>query len=167
MPERDGGPIKIDDVVIDSETGEILEMPPGFSGDQLEWFVVRARQAREQEQTWKAAGGYFRKVIGGLLTQAGEKTIRTQHGIASWRGRQNRKADPARLEGVAAEYELDADAVTSILSTAKTLDVKRLDELKAIIDPEAIDALITEDPTEWVQVDAPRLAAPKIEKGEG
>lgn len=167
MTNDNEGVVTIDGMTIDTESGEILEMPEGFSGDKLGWLCVRARQCREQETTWKQAAGYYKQGIGALLNQAGQKSIATEFGRASWRGRQNRTGDPSKIDQVAREFELDADQMTAIYATATKLDPKELDLLKAgVVPPEAIDALITESPSEWVQVDAPRLDAPNITKGD-
>lgn len=154
--------IKIDDLVIDEETGEILETPEGI-GDPLEWLTHRANEANAASNAWKAASGMYKKAIGELLNQAGVKSMRTQHGTPGWRGRLTRTGRPERLPEVAKEHELSRAQENAILACAKTLDAKLLDDLENV-PKEATRALIDESETSWVQITPSKPTPPEIEK---
>ena len=157
--------IRIDDLIIDEETGEILQLPVGI-GDPLEWLTFRAADAGAAEKAWKAAAGMYKKAIGELLNQAGVRSMQTQHGTPGWRGRTTRTGRPDRLPKIAEEYELTRRQKNAILACASELDAKRLDELlrKDLIPREVRDALIDESGSSWVQISPAKPAPPEIER---
>ena len=60
-------------------------------------------------------------------------------------------------------FELSGAQVNAILTTAKDLDVKRLEALEGI-PKDAIRGLITESESAWVQIDPVKKHAPDIER---
>lgn len=153
---------KIGDIIIDEETGEILQMPEGI-GDPLEWFTHLANEANAASNAWKATAGMYRQAIGRLLDQAGVKSMKTQYGTPGWRGRLNRKGRPERLPEVTEQYELSRDQQNAILGCASALDAKLLDALEGV-PQEAKSDLIEVSESSWVQITPPRPAPPDVEK---
>lgn len=167
MPDSKGSAVKIGDVIIDEQTGEILECPEGI-GDRMEWLTHLAVEAKDQEKTWASAGGMYRQAIGKLLDEAGQKRIATEYGIPGWRARLDRRAKPDNLPELIKEHELSEGQVNAVFTTARELDVGRLDILvkQGVIPAPVARGLTTEKESSWVQIDVKRKAAPEVERIE-
>jgi hypothetical protein len=154
--------VKIGDLIIDEETGEILEMPEG-AGEPLEWLTHRANEARAASKAWEGIGGMYKKAIGQLLIKAGVKSMRTQYGTPGWRGRLTRTGRPERLPEVAKEHELSRDQQNAILGCASALDAKKLDALEGV-PKEAKAGLVDESESSWVQISPATPQPPEVER---
>lgn len=158
---------KIGDLVIDEETGEVLEWPEGVSGDKISALILRAVQARRNREGWEQAEALYKRAIGDQLSRAGVKAAKTQWGTASWRAPQPSPVGRAdRLEAIAELHELTGTDLLLIYSCGTHIDGKRL-----LLLAEKVPSLakaITEM-IEWretkvhVRIDPPREAAPEIE----
>jgi hypothetical protein len=63
----------VDGLLVDLETGEILEFPEGITGDKFEWAKHKLLQAQEQEKVWKARVQIFKSSLGKMLIDMGVK----------------------------------------------------------------------------------------------
>ena len=154
--------VKIGDIIIDEETGEILEMPEGI-GDPLEWLTHRTNEANAASNAWKGIAGMYKKAIGELLNKAGVKSMRTQYGTPGWRGRVTRMGCPELLPDVAERYELSRAQQDAILACASQLDAKELDALEGV-PAEAKRDLIHESESTWVQISPATPMPPDVQK---
>lgn len=170
IEQRDGiAALKIGDLLIDEETGEVLEWPAGSGADRLAYLTRQCVEAQRAVKAWETALNAYRAAIGRLLDDAGIDSVRTQHGAAAIRNRTNRVGRPERVPDVADRYELRREQVEAIWQCAATLDAKRLlalSEAGAIPDDAARD-LIDSKTIAYVQVTAARPAPPSIERAGG
>jgi len=158
------GAVKIGDLLIDEETGEVLEWPEGVSGDKFEWLTLRAKQAQANIDGWKAVEAHLRRALGHMLGD--QRSIKTAYGTPRWASRVDRIAKPERVPKVVQEFELSREGELAIWMTAKELDPKRIDVLPEELVPAEAKRLLVEDVPRgpWVQIDPPRAAPPEIER---
>ena len=154
--------VKVGDLVIDEETGEILETPEGI-GDPLEWLTHKANEAQRAGKAWEAVFGMYKAALGVLLTKAGVKSIQTQYGAPGWRSRKNRRVRVDRLPDVIKDYELTHAHVEALLLCAPGLTVK---DVEALDLPDGAKEKLIEDglPTAYLQITPPTPMAPDIER---
>lgn len=76
--------VDIDGVIIDDDTGEIVEKPEGFKQELLAWLQIQHRNASEQDKGWSMEKGALNRA---LLRHMGE-VRRIQNGdlVSSVRG---------------------------------------------------------------------------------
>jgi len=153
--------VKIGDIIIDEETGEILQLPEGI-GDPLEWLTHKANEANAASKAWKGIAGKYCNALGGLLTKAGVKSMRTQYGTPGHRTRVDRRGRPERLPQAVERYELSPSQQFAILGCASALDAKRLDALEGV-PTEAKEDLIDESVSSWVQISPATPMPPEVE----
>lgn len=161
--------VMVDDLLIDEVTGEVIEGWPAELRDvpgKIEYLTMRERQAAAAESAWKQYHGFLRQAIGKLLDEADLKSLRTRYGTPGWRTRTTREGVMDRLPLVQHKYELSLEQVTAILFCAKALKADLLEKLKGApiftAAQDAIDALIDESTSAWVQVTAARPDPPEI-----
>ena len=168
MNETDHEPnaVKVDDLIIDEDTGEILEMPEGVSGELVEFLTFREGELARGESAYKQARFLIKLAIKRELEKLDLKSLQTQHGRPVIRSRTTRKAGIARLYKVIAKYELSKEQVEQIIACAVTFSPDGLDFLadNDIISREAIEALIEEKTSEWLQVNPVLKEPPVVEK---
>ena len=153
--------IKIGDLIIDEETGEILQLPEGV-GDPLEWMTHQANEARAAEKAWAAVGGMYKTALGDLLTKAGVKSMRTKYGAPGWRSRRNRKVRLDRLPQILEDHELSHEDVLTLLLCASELSVTKVEA--GDLPADALKELIDETPpATWVQITPASPQPPDIE----
>jgi hypothetical protein len=151
--------IKIGDVIIDEETGEILAMPEGL-GDPLEWLTHKAKEANEASKAWAAQKGMYHAAIGRLLAEAGVKAMKTPHGTPMHMTRTDRRASGDAVHRAIAEHELSPAQQRVIFLCAASYNVKELEALITgdgvghgiTIPSEVIDGMIETSVSAWVQV---------------
>ena len=162
MTELDHEPnaVKIDDLIIDEDTGEVLEMPKGVTGELVEFLTFREVELGRGESAYKQARFLVKLAIKRELEKLDLKSLQTQHGRPVIRRRVTRKGQMDRLETVARNHELTREQMEFILWCASSLDAKRLESLDSV-PREAIEALIEEKTSEWLQV-SPVLKEPPV-----
>ena len=160
------GAVKIGDLLVDEESGEILEWGD-VSGDKFEHLTLQAIKAQANIAGWEQSLGILKRALGWMLSQADQRSIRTPYGTPRWASRIDRVAMPERVPLVVRDYELPREIEGLIWMTARALDPKKLTELEAIGTlPEGICKALIEDKPRgpWVQIDAPREQPPEIQR---
>ena len=172
--------VRVDDMLVDPETGEILE-----GADDLDSLTQRLVDAQAQIKAWEQAVALYKSAIGRKLDLLNIRTAETPFGIPQWRTQTRRYGKADRVLHAKQRFGLiDAD-VEAIYACASALDPKKLDELRdeflsdapagfdsAHADPadlsllRAIEFLIDEQTISYVLVAPLRKAAPAIEKVE-
>ena len=156
--------IVIDGLIIDEETGEILDLPDG-AGEPIAYLTARALAAKSASDEWERVYNIMRHSLGKLLKDAGLERLATEYGTPGWRSRKVDKAVLERLPEIVKAHELNAQQTALIFSCASTLNVGRLESLKmtGAMPPDAIEELIERGSTSWVQIDKPRPLPPRVE----
>lgn len=156
--------IRVDDLLIDPDTGEILsEVDPGLDG-----LAMRLKDAGEQRKAWEQAEAMLKSAIGKKLDDANLKSAVTPSGIPTWRTQVRKSAHAARIDEVCEKYGLNDVLRMKLYECAGTLDVKRLHELgqdantDALL--EAILDLVEEKVVSFVLLQPLRRSAPKLEE---
>ncbi len=164
--EDSGGLIRVDDLVVDVTTGEVVEWPRAVRGDRIEYLVHQLVEAQRAAKLWQEAAAVYKAALGRCLTDAGLTAMQTSSGRVAWRTRVLRRGRPERVETVAAPYELTREQVGAIWACAATLDAKKLSALAAAgaIPQEAADELIEEQVSRFVVVTPARPAPPRVER---
>ncbi len=165
MTEVDHEPkaVKVDDLIIDEDSGEILEMPEGVTGELVEFLTFREVELARGESAYKQARFLIKLAIKRELEKLDLKSLQTQHGRPVIRSRTTRKGKVERLLRVATDFELSAEQQAFIRLTATGFDAKMLDALVETntLPRDAIEALIEEKTSEWLQV-SPVLKEPPV-----
>lgn len=60
-------------VLIDGDTGEILEWPEGLGGDRTEWLMAQHVNATEQEKAWKIEKGTWGRGLELILEESEQR----------------------------------------------------------------------------------------------
>lgn len=161
--------IEIDNLVIDEETGEILEgMGPDAPG-RVEQLITMAVEAQRAVKAWEQAFNAYRAVLGRLLQDQQSTSLTTPVGSVAIRARTTRRATAENLRNFLESRTGQIDVVEEMLlwRCAKELDPKRLDELASRSDwwtAVVVGELIEETTSTWVQVSPPRPEPPVIER---
>ena len=162
MNDHEPRAVKVDDLVVDELTGEVLELPEN-AGDLVEFLTYREVELARGESAYKQARFLVKLALKRELEKLDLKSLQTQYGRPVIRSRTNRKGIVDRLAGVCGRYELTPSQRLRILYCASSLDAKQLDDLTEI--PfEAIEALIEETRSEWLQVNPILKTPPVVEK---
>ena len=151
--------VKVDDLIIDESSGEILELPEN-AGDVVEFLTYREVELKRGEDAYKQARTLVKLALKRELEKLDLRSLQTQYGRPVIRSRVNRKGQMDRLQAVARDHELTREQMEFILWCASSLDAKRLESLDSV-PREAIEALIEETTSEWLQV-FPILKPPPV-----
>ena len=163
---------RVDGLLIDEETGEILE-GDGIATEQLQLNHIAAG---DQEKDWKATKQAYGRALQRRLDEAGTRALNTDSG-RTWEvaGSVTLKARAsAVLEAKSLELMNDAQAERLLLAAAKELDPEIVQAHIADIAGENEGLrrqlrrqLIDEQPRSgYVQSKAPKRDAPKVERVE-
>lgn len=164
MNDHEPKAVKVDDLIIDEESGEILELPQN-AGDLIELLTYRLTTLQEAERAYKQAIVLLKLALKRELERLDLRSLQTQYGRPSIRSRTTRKGRVERVVQVVGDFELSKDQVDNIYSAAIGFDAKLLDALAGNLVPrEAIEALIEETTSEWVQVSPILKEPPKVER---
>ena len=165
MNDHEPRAVKVDDLVVDELTGEVLELPEN-AGDKAEFLTYRLTALQEAERAYKQAIVLLKLALQRELEKLDLKSLQTQYGRPVIRSRTTRKGRVERMPTVVDDFELSDQQTTHILDAATSLDAKYLDTLaeKGIVPREAIEALIEETHSEWLQVSPILKAPPVVEK---
>ena len=165
MNDHEPRAVKVDDLIIDEDTGEVLELPEN-AGDLVEFLTYREVELARGESAYKQARFLVKLALKRELEKLDLKSLQTQYGRPVIRSRTTRKGKMERLLSVSGQYELTNEQVVTILGCAASLDAKALDALTGL-SPDlapAIEALIEETHSEWLQVSPVLKEPPVIEK---
>ena len=154
--------IRVDDLIIDESTGEVLELPQN-AGDKAEFLTYRLVTLQEAERAYKQAIVLLKLALKRELEGLDLKSLQTQYGRPVIRTRTTREGIPSRLEEVREKFELRSHMVSAIWQSATAFDSKALDALVEDynVPREAIEALIEETHSEYLQV-SPVLKPPPV-----
>ena len=165
MDDHEPRAVKVDDLIIDEDTGEVLELPEN-AGDLVEFLTYREVELARGESAYKQARFLVKLALKRELEKLDVKSLQTQYGRPTIRSRTTRKAGIEQLYKVMVQYELSKEQVEQIIACAATFSPGGLDFLadNEIIPREAIEALIEETHSEWLQVNPILKTPPVVEK---
>jgi len=157
--------VKVEDLVVDELTGEVLELPEN-AGDKAEFLTYRLVTLQEAERAYKQAIVLLKLALKRELEKLDLKSLQTQYGRPVIRRRTTREGTVARLREILQDYELSSLQIMDTLYCASRLDGKQLDALAedGIIPREFAEALIEETTSEWLQVSPVLKEPPVVEK---
>ena len=165
-PEIDREPVglKVGDLIVDEETGEIMELPKNV-GEPVAWMTLRLTEATAARKAWEQHEIIYKSVLGNLLDAAELTRMRTEYGTAGRRSRLNRRARIERLPILKDVFELTEKQIAIILTCAKELDVRALEALPPdAVPPEVIKLLVDESMSSWVQISPLTPTPPPVER---
>ncbi len=165
MTDHEPKAVKVDELIIDSDTGEVLELPEN-AGDLVEFLTYRLVTLQEAERAYKQAIVLLKLALKRELEKLDLKSLQTQYGRPVIRTRTTRKAVVGKLHHVMPEYELSIEQVEAIFACASALDTRMLEALAndGSVPADAIEALIEETHSEWLQVSPILKTPPVVEK---
>jgi len=158
---------KVGDLVIDPDTGEIIEFPENLAGaaERMAWLALQWEEANGQAKEWEATKARYTAAMDRLLTEMDVPGFKTErHSIRRQAG--YAKAHIEKLPEARITYELsDADTDLIILSGASALNAKRLEQLIASR-PDLKDALLSliDQTKGFLRVERLRRQAPEIQR---
>jgi hypothetical protein len=165
LREMLGNAVKVGDLLVNEESGEILEWPAGWTGDKFEHLTLQAVKAQQNIAGWEQSLGIIKRALGWMLSQADQRSIRTPYGTPRFASRVDRVAAPERVPQVVEQMELGREIEALIWMTAKALDPKKLTELEQNgVLPEGVARALIEDKPRgpWLQIDPPKEQPPEI-----
>lgn len=154
--------IRVNDLIINELTGEVLELPQN-AGDKAEFLTYRLVELQNDERAYKQAIVLVKLALKRELESLDLKSLQTQYGRPVIRSRTTRTGKMERVRHISGDYELTNEQVVTILGCAASLDARQLDALAeyGTVPREAIEALIEEKTSEWLQV-SPILKEPPV-----
>lgn len=157
--------VKVEDLIIDEDTGEVLELPEN-AGDKAEFLTYRLVTLQEAERAYKQAIVLLKLALKRELEKLDLKSLQTQYGRPVIRSRTTRKGKVERVAQVAADFELSEAQWVNVYTTASGFSAKALEGLATAgaVPREAIEALIEETHSEWLQVSPILKTPPVVEK---
>ena len=157
--------VKVDDLIIDEDTGEVLELPEN-AGDKAEFLTYRLVTLQESERAYKQAIVLLKLALKRELEKLDLTSLQTQYGRPVIRSRVTRKGKVERVPAVRHDFELSQQAWHCIFYAASSFDAEELDHLAEVgaVPREAIEALIEETHSEWLQVSPVLKEPPIVEK---
>ncbi len=167
MNDHEPRAMKVNDIIIDEETGEVLEMPQN-AGDKAEFLTYRLVELQNDERAYKQAIVLIKLALKRELETLDLKSLQTQYGRPVIRSRVTRKGKVERLVRVQADHELSKEQTEQIMYCASALDTGLLEFLadEGRVPRDAIEALIEETRSEWLQVSSILKEPPVVERVE-
>ena len=154
--------VEVDGLIIDEETGEILERPEGWTQTQdFRNFAQRRDEAVRQRDRWDKLAGFYGERLGEMLTALGTKKHVEADMSVQWVERKPmRKIDPAALFDVLAGMEMPMDERVRFLREC----VKVVDADKALaLNEDAVWPLVEYVPVKpYIRQDIVAKPAPAI-----
>ena len=165
MNDHEPRAVKVDDLIIDEDSGEVLELPEG-AGDKVEFLTYRLVELQRDMKAYEQPVFLLKLALQRELEKLDLRSLQTQYGRPVIRSRVNRKGKAERFVQVRTEYELSFGQANDILTCTSGFYPDKLDALaeKGIVPREAIEALIEETTSEWLQVNPVLKTPPVIEK---
>lgn len=158
---------RLGDLLVDEETGEILEWPADAGADRLEYLGRQRAEARRQESAWRQLGGFHGRLLLALL-EAEQLDAYNGASVRILRqpGRDNRYGDPAKIPQAWRRFELTPVQLDAIWRCATRLDRQALLEQETAGElPAGLTEFLTAGQigAPYVRVDTARRSAPRIE----
>lgn len=165
MNDHEPRAVRVNDLIIDEDSGEILELPEN-AGDLVEFLTYREVELARGESAYKQARFLIKLALKRELEKLELKSLQTQYGRPTIRTRTTRKAEVGRLAQVIRDFEITVGQVERIRQCTSSLDVGMLDGLAELgtVPREAIEALIEENTSEWLQVNPVLKTPPVVER---
>lgn len=166
MNDHEPRAVKVDDLVVDELTGEVLELPEN-AGDLVEFLTYREVELARGESAYKQARFLIKLALKRELEKLDLKSLQTQYGRPVIRSRTTRKGKVERLPKAVDDFELTSEQVALILRCSSALAPDELDVIAEIGGGnirDAIEALIEETHSEWLQVNPILKTPPVVEK---
>ena len=165
VPDHEPKAVKVDDLIIDEDTGEVLELPEN-AGDLVEFLTYREVELARGESAYKQARFLVKLALKRELEKLDLRSLQTQYGRPVIRTRVNRKGKVERLAQAIVDFEISGAQRDAIMGTATSFDGRLLDNLadNGFVPREAIEALIEENTSEWLQVSPVLKTPPVVEK---
>ena len=156
--------MKVQDLIIDESTGEVLELPQN-AGDKAEFLTYRLVELQNDERAYKQAIVLIKLALKRELEKLDLKSLQTKYGRPVIRSRVTRTGKVERMPDVVHSFELSQRQMDFIYATAANFDVKKLEQLaEGFVPREAIEALIEETRSAWLQVSPILKEPPVVEK---
>lgn len=76
--------IRIDGLVIDPDTGEVVEWPDGWAGDRIEHLLAAYHEAALNLDGWQARIGQLKAALGRQLEDRDLRSLSTALGTVRW-----------------------------------------------------------------------------------
>ena len=147
--------IDIDGVLVDADTGEVLDLPTGT--DIMAWRAARLMDAIEQQRAWERAVGALK--AGFVRDQADRKA---QYGdvVVSVRQNMRREFAPEAFRAWLEDAQLDGGALLQLALAARAFDVATIED-RLVRD--AVARHVVEKPTRpFAVAERVRRAAPRV-----
>ncbi len=161
MNDHEPRAVKVDDLVVDELTGEVLELPEN-AGDKVEFLTYRLVTLQEAERAYKQAIVLLKLALKRELEKLDLKSLQTQYGRPVIRTRTTRRGKVERIPNVIVSHELGVDEVIELFECASALDPQKLED--SDLPTEVVDALIEETTSEWLQVNPVLKTPPVVER---
>lgn len=162
---------KIADMIIDDETGEVIEWPEGIADipQRLMFLTAKKRECTEQENAWKSRGAFLGKLARELMEAQGIDRFTSETGRLLIQTRETRKADAERVLARLRDAEVPEYRVVQFVMLAlESFNPDRMTEAAVVLGGAAdlLDGLIETTSTTFVTAKAAPKFAPKAEKVE-
>lgn len=151
-------PVLAGGLLIDPATGEVLSGSTPAGESEFDQLTRVCREAQQQIKEAEAVLTAARSALLKLLTDEGLPSMRTPYGTAAVITKTTRTGKPDRVEEIIDRFELAREQIEQIWMCATALDAKKLDALAeaGALPAEAVQSMIDEKRTAYVQVSAPR-----------
>lgn len=162
---------KIDGVIIDELTGEVLEYPDGWQGDLIDHLIRAGVDAKYQARDWDRAHDMYRFALGKMLNLRGiERYASNRAGQVVLRHQTRRSATLATLDRLIASRKIRKLTGAAIIARClESFNVEQLEALASSIEASSPkearairEELIETKITRFIQLDAPKRTAPRI-----
>lgn len=153
--------LEAEGLLIDADTGEIIEWPEGVTTDRFEWMKQKMIEAGAQMRRWEALGGFYKQALGRMLDQMGVK----KHEGVQWVAPGPRRVlDPIKMADWMLSCEVPADIQLKVYrETVKAVDAAVVVD---IFRDDSLAALVEERPSKpYIRFDVQARSAPSIHKG--
>lgn len=116
--------VRIDGLVVDESTGEIIEGVDELGSSPIESLLLRALTAKQQAKLWEDREKMLRSMALGLMREAGEDTFATREVKAQVRSTESVKRDDIVRMGDLVEIT-DAEIEAVLNESKQTFNVAR------------------------------------------
>jgi hypothetical protein len=149
--------VEVEGLLIDEDTGEVLDWPEGVTGDRFEWIKSRMIEANAQKTRWDQLCGYYKQALGRMLDEMGVK----KHEGVQWVAPQERPwIDPVKLGVWLSETEVPIPMRLAVYDRAtKALDAGIVRDML----PD-LDIIEYKASKPYIRFDTPQRAAPEIRR---
>ena len=156
-------------IIIDDETGEIVELPPEARGlqERIVYLTQRLAEAQRAERAWAQAAALYKKALLPLLRAWDGPPIRTDAGTPALRTRWTRSIRLDKLPAAFARHEVPRELADAVVrESVKSLDVELFAAAleRHNVPPALLAEVLDETTTVYAQIAPLRPAPPVIEE---